>query len=969
MKKYINLYLFLLLCLCACSDEKENLAEPYLKIELESDVVNVPIKGKTEIIKIHTNISNWELLPQTSGGYDWCETSIALSKTEVYLLTVTVTPNEGVEKREAEFVIRGSGTKDLIIRVVQLGSEPEILANVASKILPKEIQSFTIKVTGNVEYVLRNNAAWLLLKENPSARGMVETEHQYSVTANTELSVRRDTIYVESLNQTANPIILKIPVEQESADMDDVISEDTKIQIETVEMIQGTVYGAQKPNLTIDGSISTYYGSGKQAERKPIIFDYKLKEGVAQVDYIVLHQRTTATTHNQLTKGQIEYKTSTDSDWLKCGTFEELEIVPSIRIDVNLVRPTHIRLTFERTPEPYEGSVSLAEFECYQKAEGSDFDLVADATYFGDDVFSQLKPTTTQEDVSKITHPMVRAVAQELLDGTYTHEFRARTYHSCKNPATVGKELTIGKRSICDNPTGLYFEKEKKYIVFVGNEMGEQSLNLYIRDWRENGGSQTIKLKRGLNKVETTVDGTGYIQYWTETEDAKPAIRVHVCYGNEIGFWDVRAEHTNGDWKRVLNVANSCAQRLNLTNGMLDVLGERVQLINTIQAFNLYCPNDIEGVMAMHDELMQIEYTTMGLVKNNAVPRNRMLGVRSWGGSPNWNGTCANYPNTEKPMLNRQAFLENIWVFGHEFGHGNQLNQMKGAGWAEVTNNVYAQQAMYLMNDGFCRLEHTEFRRQGYNDKVIADRFNAYLNDAIVKGKPYLTHEGELVHDPDKGVFYQSDPFVSLAPLWQLSLFFMFAENTSWCKPDFWADIHWAAIHDNRESYTYGERYVNFMKRCMDASGVDLTDFFKQMGLLREMDMKVGDYGSPKQITITAAMVHAVEVYGRNRQRAPTPAMHYISGNSIEAYKKQLPVQGSFNQGITDGNLHKTISHSVWKNMAVFETYAGSQLIEIAITGTGSATNLNTFVRYPNSSTRIEAVAWDGQRTLVYGKR
>lgn len=31
-----------------------------------------------------------------------------------------------------------------------------------------------------------------------------------------------------------------------------------------------------------------------------------------------------------------------------------------------------------------------------------------------------------------------------------------------------------------------------------------------------------------------------------------------------------------------LNLANICVQRLNVTNAMLDVLGERVQLINTV---------------------------------------------------------------------------------------------------------------------------------------------------------------------------------------------------------------------------------------------------------------------------------------------------------------------------------------------------------------------------------------------------
>ena len=57
-----------------------------------------------------------------------------------------------------------------------------------------------------------------------------------------------------------------------------------------------------------------------------------------------------------------------------------------------------------------------------------------------------------------------------------------------------------------------------------------------------------------------------------------------------------------------------------------------------------------------------------------------MLGVRSWGGSPNWNGTCANFPNSEQCLcLIRKVFLQNIWVFGHEFGHGNQVAQMKGS--------------------------------------------------------------------------------------------------------------------------------------------------------------------------------------------------------------------------------------------------------------------------------------------------
>ena len=972
--KHIYSYLFLpfLFFLFACSDTEENQIDPYLTVELENNVFNVPIEGKTGTIKIHTNLSDWELVPKISSGYDWCKTSIGLSASDIHLLTFNVAPNEEVGRREAEFVLRGTGVESIPFRVVQLGSEPEILVNIESKLLSKEAQTFTMKVTANVEYTLQNEEKWLTLKEGPDTRGMVESEYQYRVTANIGLSPRRDIIRINSVEQSDEPVVIEVAVEQEAANVDDVIPDDIKVKVESVGMIQGTVYGDGKsgPEKTIDGDLNTHYGSGTSAKREPIIFEYTLQEGTEKVDYVILHQRKAGiTVHNQLTKGEIAYKSAAVTEWTKCGSFDESIIVPSIRMDVNVVKPTHFRLTFERTPEPNQGSVALAEFECYQKAEGTDFDLAADAVYFEGNVFSQLKPTTTQADIVKITHPMIRAIAQELLDNTYPSEFRVRTYQSCKNPVTVGEGLTIGKRSICDNPTGLFFEKDKKYIIFVGDEIGDKTLNLYIKDWREGGENQTIRLKSGLNTIITTVDGTGYIQYWTDMEVYEPAVKVHVCYGNEIGFWDVRAGHTNEDWKRILNLANICVQRLNVTNAMLDVLGERVQLINTVNAFNTYCPDDIMSIMNMHDELMQIEYMMMGLVKNNAVPRNRMLGVRSWGGSPNWNGTCANFPNSEQAMLDKGVFLQNIWVFGHEFGHGNQVAQMKGAGWAEVTNNIYAQQAMYQMNNAACRLEHTEFKRQGYNDKVVADRFNAYLNDAIVKKKPYLTHEGGLVNDPEKGEYYSADPFVSLAPLWQLSLFFMLTEDAPWSKPDFWPDVHWAAIHDNNSVYTYGEKYVNFMKRAMDASEMNLTDFFKKMGLLREINMKVGDYGPAKQITITKEMVGEIENYGKSKSPVPTPVIYYISGNSLDTYKKQLSVQGVFNQGVSNGNLSKTVSHSVWKNVVAFETYAGNELVEVCIVGTGTIDNSSTFIRYPKGATRIEAVSWDGKRTLVCGTR
>lgn len=969
--KNICVLLLLLFFLSACSDQtKGDLVDPYLTVELESNVFNVPIGGKMGTVKIRTNLSDWKLISKKTGGYDWCQTSIGLSASDIYLLTFNVAPNEGVGRREAEFILAGNGVESISLRVVQLGSEPEILVDFKSKLLSKEEQTFTVKVTANVEYTFQNEEKWLTLKkEGPNTKGMVESEYQYSVTDNSGLSPRKDTIRIKSVDQMFDkPIVVEIPIEQKAADIDDVTPDNIKVKVESVEMVQGTVYSNEKPDLTIDGNLTTTYSSAKLAKREPVILEYKLQQGVEKVDYVVLHQNPKASVNNQLTKGKIEYQSVANTEWTECGSFEESRIVPSIQVDVNVVNPTRFRLTLERTPEPTVGNVSLAEFECNQKADVTDLDLIADAAYFEDNVFSRLKPTTTQNDISRITHPMIRSVAQELLNNRYSSEFRVRTYQSCQNPEIIAKELTIGKRSICDNPMGLFFEKNKKYFIFVGNEINGNSVNLYIRDWREEGGKQTIELKSGLNTLEAKVDGMGYIQYWTDKKIDPRSVKIHVCFGNEMGFWDKRAGHKNEDWKRILNLANTCAQRLNIVNAMLDVVGEHVQLINTVQDFNTYCPNDIESIVNMHDELMLIEYSVMGLVKNKAVPRNRMLGVRSWGGSPNWNGTSANFPKAGQNMLDKGAFLRNIWVFGHEFGHGNQLAQMKGASWTETTNNLYAQHAMYLMNNKFCRLEHTEYKRKGYEKKMLGDRFNAYIYDAIVQDKTYLTHEGGLKED-ERGTYYEGDHFVKLAPLWQLSLFFMFTEGTPWYKPDFWPDVHWAAIQneENTPHEEHGQRYVDFMKRCMKASDLNLTDFFENMGLLREINMKVDDYGSPKQVTITKAMVEEVKEYGKSMNQPSTPVIHYISGNSLNTYKNQLSVQGSFNQGISEGQLSKTISHDIWKNVVAFETYKGNELVEVCIVGTGSLDNSSTYVRYPQGATCIKAVSWDGKRKLVCG--
>ena len=90
--------------------------------------------------------------------------------------------------------------------------------------------------------------------------------------------------------------------------------------------------------------------------------------------------------------------------------------------------------------------------------------------------------------------------------------------------------------------------------------------------------------------------------------------------------------------------------------------------------------------------------------------------------------------------------------FRHEFGHGNQVAQMKGNGWTEVTNNLYCSFAQYMMrndplSEGYLRLEHESFKRPGARSALAGGRINAFLNEALVAHKSYFMQVATISTD------------------------------------------------------------------------------------------------------------------------------------------------------------------------------------------------------------------------------
>ncbi len=137
--------------------------------------------------------------------------------------------------------------------------------------------------------------------------------------------------------------------------------------------------------------------------------------------------------------------------------------------------------------------------------------------------------------------------------------------------------------------------------------------------------------------------------------------------------------------------------------------------------------------------------------------------------------------------------------------------------------------------------------------------------------------------------------------------------------------------------------------------------------MLKVVDKIFDDY-TPGRKTITQQMIDEAVSYAQKYPKPKTDYIYYISGNSVDAYKNKRQVTGQFNTGIT-GTTTKQVSHSVWNNVTVFETYAENVLQSITMVGTGSSNVSFTNVPYPSDATRIEAVGYDGSRTLVFGAR
>ena len=552
-------------------------------------------------------------------------------------------------------------------------------------------------------------------------------------------------------------------------------------------------------------------------------------------------------------------------------------------------------------------------------------------------------------------------IAQSLYDKTYDLEYRVQTYEPYREINDLAAELKTSGYNPFENPTGIYFKDGEEAIVILGNTNGEQvNLKVYdfdaIRQGQRTPDPTSYPLSEGINKLRIAHGGLSYIEYYTPNWKTAPALKLHIASGKVNGYYDKHRD-VSADWREILNKA---------TYGCIDIKGDRVNLVFGVNSIKTYCDN-LGKLIQNYDDIVELEHELMGLDKWGHRPKNHMFarvtkdGLFADGWGAGWYEGCMN-----ELASTTKSLREGVWAIAHEFGHVNQIRPgLKWVSTTEVTNNVYSVCARYKFYRENMPLER-ERCNDGNDNNVLGGRFNSYLNYGIIKGEQWLCQKGQDNMDPSKYP-YGGDHFVKLCPLWQLLLYYR--EIVGGEKRDWYGDVAEIVRNTDESQLTNGQLQLNFMRNTMDVVKEDLTDFFIKAGMLKPIDKELDDYARG-QMTITQADCDELVKYASKYSKPATPVLYYLSANSQKSFKDKLAVEGTYNEGVkVRNNGWIVIDHDVWKNAVVFETYQGDELKYAAIVGTDSPDLSETKVCYPEGSTRIEAVSWDGTRTLVYGKK
>lgn len=959
MNKRVALFVFgLLIATCSasmggCSKTPES--DPINQLVVKADTVRFSNKRASQSVAVTAGEQVTATVAAPADG--WCTATVSNG-----FVNVSVDENLDSAMRNGAVTIK-SGTLSTQLYVKQLGVDPDILLSVSTVDIPFYASRFDVTVTSNIDYTvsIAQSADWI--KQTDPTRALM-TESGFSFMSESNFTDANRTAVI-TVAQTGGLIRKELTVTQSNRVKGYTEGEigDLGLGDQAITVLSGTASDWQsgaddikqgKIEYSFDGDVSSLYHSRWGSDTStsfPVTLTYSFNP--ATLDYIVYTPRKDSYTTGRFGQFELWLAEGSADNYVKYGDYDFKESANDSTIRIEPAKQNIYGAKFV-VASGESHTVSCAEMTFYTKRAASDNGL---ESIFADNLYTTLKEGVGYEQIAAIGSEFFRNLAYAILDGVYDTASRVQQYQPYEPLEHLRSWMKTSYYNRYENPTGIYFPAATDIIVIAGN-LGDRQVSLRVRDFAFGDESDVdYQLNEGVNQIKLSHKGLAYIAYFTSDFDSAPDVTIHIPSGKLNGCFD-KNRHTDSDWTTMIQ-KTAC--------DFFDIKGDYVNLCYMVSDLRSVCPRKGWELIDCYDQIVDLQWDIMGLKKYNRTPKNHMFGRRvksgffadGIGAGFDYSGLC----DVDKILK------DNSWGIAHEFGHVNQIRPgLKWVSTTEVTNNIYSICTRYVFDQEYMNLE-MESLSDCEGHTYTGGRYGAFLNAALRDKQHWLTQRG-----PDNSADYRPgmsrDHFVKLIPLWQMLLYYRYMPDSEWYARDWYGNIAEKVRNSSwYDTASNGELQLKFMTNVMDEVKQDLTDFYIAVGMLTPIDEDAMDDYSVEPMKITQAMCDEVVEYAKRYPKPATPVLYYLSYFSRDAFARNLPVEGTFGQGVTASQEKIKVSTAEWKNVAAFEAYAGDRLKYISMVCSGDKTGNYTYAIYPSGCTRLEAVGVDGVRTLVYGSR
>lgn len=910
--RMLFILLIAFLSLSACQDEMETNLPVVPKLLVSQDTLLLGRGTSNTKIAVITNSEYWEA--EVPEEISWCSFSMNNAPGANYLM-IKVTQNPDAAVRSTFVTVMGDNDLEKKILVQQMGSAPVILTS-------PESFSGLIDDTITVQMSIKANMAFRI--EIPDTVNWIHsvgrkdkdtTVYTFGISPN-GLEERDGVIVLQANDSTFRKII---KVNQLGRNLDYKPGNDSEIEgavkLKVTGGLASEAQGGSEIGKSYDGDFNTNYHSpysgAVSTAKYPVTLEYDLDESADIIDFIQYIPRASGSNGN-FKKGKIYYKNVDNPKYTFLCDFDFEGKTSSSRIALpgGIKFPRGFKFEVDTG---VGGFVSCAEMEFLCKPQlDADLDAI-----FTDHSYSELKPDVTYDQIAALDDKFYANIAKYLYNKEYPM-FRILSCEPYQKPSTIQREFKISPYSELDNPTGIYVEAGENTLVFVGDTHGEEvSLRVmdYTLGYKTTGNYPLIE---GINNLTMRGKGLVYVMYHTDNYQSAEPIKVHIATGGKNNGYFDRRIHTASDWTKILQRA---------VTEHIDVLGNKVHLLFPVKSFVQYTRGNIFPLLDFWEGIVADEHRLMGLETYNRSLKNRMFcHVVYKSNEPTAYMYATNfrtaYVEDQVPFLLDLSKIstneDKLWGVSHEMGHVHQTRPgLKWIGLTEVTNNLHSLNVQKL---------------RGFETRLArGNNYEGAFTSLLIARIPHAA-EGNV--------------FRRLVPFWQMKL------CSDAMGKILYEDMH-EQIRNSPDLPTNGECQLNYVKMCCDILELDMTDYFRAWGFLKEVDMIIEDYAT-EQLKCTPAQIAEVEAYIADKgYPKASEGLIYITDQSMLLFKNK-PQDMEAGTAVKSG-VKYTVSDS--RNVVAYEVYSDGKLI--------MASPNKTFSTPPASGITIQAVGWNGIRKTV----